>query len=84
MRLAAFALDLEEAFMPWTRGRFLIGDAGYALSFKMLRKFNVRQENNENQDYVENTYELFNLRHAIFRNEVERAFVVLKTRLRFW
>jgi hypothetical protein len=92
MRLAAFALDLEETFGPWTRGRFLIGDAGYALSFKMLtpyrgvmyhlREFNVRQENNENQDYVKNMYELFNLRHAMFRNEVERAFGVLKKRFK--
>ena len=67
-------------------------DVGYALSFKMLtpyrgvmyhlREFNVRQGNNENQHYVKNMYELFNLRHAMFRNEVERAFGVLKKRFK--
>jgi hypothetical protein len=90
--LAAFAQDIDETFGPWTRGRFLIGDAGYALSFKLLtpyrgvmyhlREFNVRQENNADKAYVNNMYELFNLRHAMFRNEVERAFGVLKKRFK--
>ena len=92
MQLRAFAQDLQNTFGDWVRGKFLIGDAGYALSFKLLtpyrgvmyhlREFDVRNDNNENAHFVRDKYELFNLRHAMFRNEVERAFGVLKKRFK--
>ena len=92
IKLAEFASELSRIFGPTLRGTFLIGDAGYAGTFLMLtpyrgvlyhlREIGLKNNNCASGNAVSNMYELFNLRHAMFRNQVERAFGVMKKRFK--
>lgn len=78
----ASAMDLT-----WVPDGFLLGDAGYGLSLRLLTPY--RGVRYHLKEFSESTLgrpgtkeELFNLRHASFRNQIERAFGVLKKRFR--
>jgi hypothetical protein len=87
---AADGTVFEEAF-DWgfevPQGKYYLGDAGYALSSKLLVPFGgVRYHLREQQVLAKlqpaNAEELFNLRHSQMRNAIERIFGVLKQRFR--
>jgi hypothetical protein len=66
---------------------FLIGDAGYALSPRLLTpyrgvRYHLKEFHSSPLGRPRNYKELYNLRHASLRNQVERAFGVMKRRFR--
>ena len=71
-------------------GKWLIADAGYGLERTVLTPFRgIRYHLRERNDPLaqrgkkpKNRFELFNLRHALFRNVVERTIGVWKARWR--
>lgn len=66
------------------QGKFYLGDAGYALSWKVLTPYRgVRYHLKEwalGNRRPQNAKELFNLRHSSLRNAIERIFGVVKKR----
>jgi hypothetical protein len=73
--------------LRFIEGGFLLGDAGYALSKHVLTpyrgvRYHLKEFHNSALGRPRNKEELFNLRHASFRNQVERAFGVMKKRFR--
>ena len=68
------------------QGKFVLADAGYGLMTQVLTPYRgVRYHLKERTDQhavrgkkPKNRYELFNLRHAVYRNVVERSIGVLK------
>ena len=65
-------------------GRFYLGDAGYALSWKVLTPYRgVRyhfKEWAQGNRRPQNAKELYNLRHSALRNVIERIFGVVEKR----
>jgi hypothetical protein len=73
--------------MTTVRGGNLLGDAGYALSHRILTpyrgvRYHLKEFSNSAIGRPRNREELFNLRHASLRNQVERSFGVMKKRFR--
>lgn len=67
----------------WVHDGFVLGDAGYGLSKRLLTpyrgvRFHLREFANSVLGRPRNKEELFNLRHVSFRNQIERAFGVMK------
>ncbi len=73
--------------LNWLINGFLIGDAGYALSRHLLTpyrgvRYHLKEFSETAAGRPQTKEELFNLRHATLRNQIERAIGVLKKRFR--
>lgn len=77
---------LPTLFQTLPKGKFVLADAGYALSTRVLTPFRgVRyhlQEFKGSDKNPQNPKELFNLRHSKRRNVIERTIGILKRRWR--
>ena len=76
--------DARMKGLPILPGRFYLGDAGYALSWKVLTPYRgVRyhlKEWAQGNRRPQNAKELYNLRHSALRNVIERIFGVVEKR----
>lgn len=76
--------DAKLKGLPILPGKFYLGDAGYAFSWKVLTPYRgVRyhlKEWAQGNRRPQNAKELFNLRHSSLRNVIERIFGVVKKR----
>jgi len=79
-----FDYALLRGDFPVVIGKYYLGDGGYALSRNVLTPYRrVRyhlKEFGERTNRPMNYKEIFNLRHAMLRNVIERAFGILKKR----
>jgi hypothetical protein len=78
----ATAMDLN-----FVGNGFLLGDAGYPLSRRILTpnrgvRYHLKEFHSSALGRPRNKEELFNLRHASMRNQIERAIGVMKKRFR--
>jgi hypothetical protein len=67
-------------------GKYYLGDAGYALSTKVLTpyrrtRYHLKEWKRGNAR-PQNAKELYNLRHSSLRNAIERIFGIVKRRFR--
>ena len=77
--------DAYEQGFTVPNGKFYLGDAGYALTARILTpyrhtRYHLSEQPHNALQAVRSKEELFNLYHARLRNVIERAFGVLKMR----
>jgi hypothetical protein len=71
--------------MKWLENGYLLADAGYGLSNKLLTpyrgvRYHLQEFARSNEKRPKNAKELFNLRHSSLRIIIERCFGVMKNR----
>lgn len=67
------------------RHKYYLADAGYGLSVSVLtpyrgERYHLKEFSQNHTDRPKNMKELFNLRHSMLRNHIERTFGVIKKR----
>lgn len=85
-RVLGVARSAPEDALKLPRGYYLLADAGYtntAMSMTPYRgvRYHLREQLKSSRK-PESKEELFNLRHAVLRNVVERSFGILKNRFK--